>query len=110
MTIISGIFTLFLLPIQTEPLFSIPHSLNSLAGLLYGTFIGMAVCQAIWFFLLKRLEPSAASLLLLSIPPLGSLFSWLLVDAKLTLIDLISLSLLTISAVLSCVKFDTNEK
>lgn len=98
MTLISGAFTLLLTPLQPEPLLSMPQSVESLFGLFYGAVVGIAVCQAIWFFLLSRLEPTGASLLLLSIPPLGSLFSWLLLDAKLTVIDFVSLSFLALSA------------
>lgn len=101
MTVISGIFTVLILPIQEEPMMSYPKTVGSLFGVVYATLIGMAACQAIWFAILKTTEPTRAALLLLSIPPTGTFFSWLILNSKISRLDVIALILLIASSLTS---------
>ncbi|MBA2781241.1 DMT family transporter [Billgrantia kenyensis] len=101
MLLISGLLTIFFLPIQSQPLFSFPVSLRGWLGLAYSTLIGMAVCQGLWFYLLTQIETSRAAIILLAIPPVGTLLSWCVLGAALNTLDALALLLLLISALLS---------
>ncbi|MGQ4878646.1 DMT family transporter [Billgrantia sp. LNSP4103-1] len=101
MLLISGFMTIFLLPIQTQPLLSFPADTKGWLGLAYGTLIGMAVCQGLWFYLLAQIETARAALILLAIPPVGTLLSWYVLGAALSALDALALLLLLISALLT---------
>lgn len=101
MLLISGVFTLFILPVQSEPVYSFPATLDGWLGLTYATLVGMAVCQGLWFYLLARIETGRAALVLLAIPPVGTFLSWLVLNATLNVLDAVALVLLMVSAFLT---------
>lgn len=101
MLLISGVLTVFILPVQSQPLLSFPDKAEGWLGLAYATLIGMAVCQGLWFYLLARIETARAALLLLAIPPVGTFLSWSVAGAALSILDAAALLLLLISALLT---------
>jgi drug/metabolite transporter (DMT)-like permease len=86
------------LPLQHEGLFESSLDWQAVAACLYATFIGIALCQACWFSLLGTLGPVGSSLVLLGIPPVGVVSSWLLVGATVSTLDIASLVLLLLAA------------
>lgn len=101
MLLISAVMTVFMLPVQSQPLLSFPGNVYGWLGLTYGTLVGMAVCQGLWFYLLTQIETARAALILLAIPPVGTFLSWSVVGAALNSLDALALLLLLVSALLT---------
>lgn len=101
MLLISGLMTVLALPVQSQPFLSFPVNVSGWLGLTYGTLIGMAVCQGLWFYLLGQIETARAALILLAIPPIGTLLSWYVFGAALSALDALALLLLLITALLT---------
>lgn len=94
MLIIGSAVVALFLPLQEAGVKDFQPDLSTWLACAYTVFIGMALCQAMWFSLLKSISALSAGLILLGIPPVGVLSGWWLNSATVSLLDIASLGFL----------------
>ncbi|MFS0906492.1 DMT family transporter [Priestia aryabhattai] len=83
--LIIGALFLFILSLILEPSYSIEWSNKALLSLLFNGLFSTAFTFVVWFWVLKKINASKASMALMFVPILGIIFGWLQLEENITI-------------------------
>jgi drug/metabolite transporter (DMT)-like permease len=83
--LIIGALFLFILSLILEPSYSIEWSNKALLSLLFNGLFSTAFTFVVWFWVLKKINASKASMALMFVPILGIVFGWLQLEENITI-------------------------
>ncbi|USL44402.1 DMT family transporter [Priestia megaterium] len=108
--LIIGALFLFILSLILEPNYSIEWSNKALLSLLFNGLFSTAFTFVVWFWVLKKINASKASMALMFVPILGIIFGWLQLGENITISIVIGSFLICAGIFMNTCNFKSNRK
>ncbi|MGG1218864.1 DMT family transporter [Priestia endophytica] len=108
--LIIGALFLFILSLLLEPSYSVKWSNKALLSLLFNGLFSTAFTFVVWFWVLKKINASKASMALMFVPILGIIFGWLQLGENITISIIIGSFLICAGIFMNTYNFKSTRK
>lgn len=108
--LIIGALFLFVLSLILEPTYSVKWSNKALLSLLFNGLFSTAFTFVVWFWVLKKINASKASMALMFVPILGIVFGWLQLGENITISIIVGSFLICAGIFMNTYNFKSTRK
>ncbi|MDR7246247.1 DMT family transporter [Priestia megaterium] len=108
--LIIGALFLFVLSLILEPNYSVEWSNKALLSLLFNGLFSTAFTFVVWFWVLKKINASKASMALMFVPILGIIFGWLQLEENITISIVVGSFLICAGIFMNTYNFKSTKK
>ena len=108
--LIIGALLLFVLSLILEPNYSVKWSNKALLSLLFNGLFSTAFTFVVWFWVLKKINASKASMALMFVPILGIIFGWLQLGENITISIVVGSFLICAGIFMNTYNFKSSRK